>query len=66
MEYVVNPKVHLFLNNRKVVESFINMKGSRKTSRRVGRIASKVLKNKRYGRKSRALAGTALSQRAGR
>jgi hypothetical protein len=42
------------------------MSGSKKTSKRVAKIASKVLKSKRYGRKSKTLAGTALSQRGGR
>ncbi|MFH1769177.1 MAG: hypothetical protein ABH833_00735 [Parcubacteria group bacterium] len=33
------------------------------TSRRVAKVASKVLKDKRYGRKSKTTAGSALSQR---
>lgn len=36
------------------------------TSRRVARIASKILRSGRYSRKSKSAAGSALSQKHGR
>jgi hypothetical protein len=39
---------------------------SRKTSARVGRAASKVLRDRRTSRRSKVVAGSALSQRAPR
>ncbi len=40
------------------------MARQRRTSKRAGKAASKVLKDKRTGRKSKIAAGSALSQRA--
>ncbi|MDP2812611.1 MAG: hypothetical protein Q8O32_02890 [bacterium] len=40
------------------------MPGQRKTSARAGRAASNVLRDGRTGRKSKIVAGSALSQRA--
>lgn len=42
------------------------MSKSRKTSKKMGKLASKVLKNKSSDKKSKKLAGSVLSQRAGR
>ena len=36
----------------------------RKTSKKVGRVASKVLRSKRSGKNAKTAAGSALSQRA--
>ena len=40
------------------------MAKNRRTSKRVGKVASKVLKDRRTGRSSKIAAGSALSQRA--
>ncbi|MBI5229963.1 MAG: hypothetical protein HY981_01540 [Candidatus Magasanikbacteria bacterium] len=40
------------------------MTKNRKTSKRAGKAASKVLRDKRTGRSSKIAAGSALSQRA--
>jgi hypothetical protein len=39
-------------------------KSNRKTSRKVGKVASKILKDKRSSGRSKKVAGSALSQRA--
>ena len=40
------------------------MSGQRRTSKRAGKAASRVLRDDRTGRKSKIAAGSALSQRA--
>ena len=50
--------------NKLLTKKFQIMAKQRKTSKKAGRAASKVLKDKRTGKDSKTAAGSALSQRA--
>jgi len=42
------------------------MKNTKQTSKKVASIASKILKDSRYGKSSKSVAGSALAQKSGK
>ncbi len=56
-------KVHLFITNDFRKDLVMAKGGKKVTSKRVAKKASKVLRDKRTGSKSKSAAGSALSQR---
>jgi len=51
---------------KKGVRIIAAMKNTKQTSKKVASIASKILKDSRYGKSSKSVAGSALAQKSGK